>query len=106
MWIGWCVRDRSRTLIGVDTRVRRLAGVFDVRLQPEAPAHLFHIHKLLFTGELADPAATPVPGNETTDAAFHDLDALPELSLGRTLRLHIHEAHRVHLDPEALPYFD
>jgi ADP-ribose pyrophosphatase YjhB (NUDIX family) len=91
---------------GVDTRVSRLAGVFDVRLQPEAPTHLFHIHKLLFTGELIDPSATPAAGNETTDAAFHDLDALPELSLGRTLHLHIREAHRVHADPNALPYFD
>jgi ADP-ribose pyrophosphatase YjhB (NUDIX family) len=91
---------------GVTARVERLAGVFDTRLQPDCPPHLFHIHKLVFTGRLVDPAAEPRAGSEATEAGFFALGALPELSLGRTLPLHVREALRVARDPAALPYFD
>jgi ADP-ribose pyrophosphatase YjhB (NUDIX family) len=91
---------------GVTARVERLAGVFDTRLQPDCPPHLFHIHKLLFVGRLVDPAQEPEAGSEATDARWFPLDALPELSLGRTLPLHIREALRVSRDPRALPYLD
>jgi ADP-ribose pyrophosphatase YjhB (NUDIX family) len=91
---------------GVAVRALRLAGVFDTRLQPDCPPHLFHIHKLVFLGELLEPGARPRGGSEAVDAAFHPLDALPELSMGRTLPLHIREARRVARDPAAPPYFD
>jgi len=91
---------------GVEARVERLAGVFDTRLQPDCPPHLFHIHKLVFVGTLLDPNAEPRAGSEATEAAFHPLAALPELSLGRTLPLHLREAARVARDPRALPYLD
>ncbi len=91
---------------GVVARVQRLAGVFDTRLQPDCPPHLFHIHKLVFTGLLVDPDAVPCAGSEATDARYWPLAALPELSLGRTLPLHVREALRVARDPNALPYFD
>jgi ADP-ribose pyrophosphatase YjhB (NUDIX family) len=91
---------------GVVARVQRLAGVFDTRLQPDCPPHLFHIHKLVFTGVLVDPDAAPRAGSEATDARYWPLAALPELSLGRTLPLHVREALRVARDPNALPYFD
>jgi ADP-ribose pyrophosphatase YjhB (NUDIX family) len=91
---------------GVVARVERLAGVFDLRLQPDCPPHLFHIHKLVFTGQLVDPTAPPRAGSEATEAGFWPIAALPELSLGRTLPLHVREALRVARDPAALPYFD
>jgi len=91
---------------GVVARVERLAGVFDTRLQPDCPPHLFHIHKLVFVGRLLDPAADPRAGSEATDAAYFAVTRLPELSLGRTLPLHVREALRVARDPAALPYFD
>jgi ADP-ribose pyrophosphatase YjhB (NUDIX family) len=91
---------------GVVARVQRLAGVFDTRLQPDCPPHLFHIHKLVFTGVLLDPDVAPRAGSEVTDARYWPLAALPELSLGRTLPLHVREALRVARDPNALPYFD
>lgn len=91
---------------GVVARVRRLAGVFDNRLHPDCPAHVFHIHKLVFVGDLSDAGAMPRAGSEASDAAFHPLDQLPELSLGRTLPLHLHHARRVALDPQALPHLE
>jgi len=91
---------------GVVARVERLAGVFDTRLQPDCPPHLFHIHKLVFVGSLLDPGAPPRAGSEATDAAWFPLARLPELSLGRTLPLHLREALRVARDRAALPYFD
>ncbi len=91
---------------GIEVRVERLAGIFDYRLQPEAPLHHFHIYKLVFSARALQPEAEPVAGSEATDAAFWPLAELPELSLGRTLPLHVREARRVHADPAALPHFD
>ena len=70
------------------------------------PAAPVHIHKLVFTGLLVDPDAAPRAGFEVSDARYWPLAALPELSLGRTLPLHLREALRVARDPNALPYFD
>ena len=92
---------------GVVARVERLAGVFDTRLQPDCPPHLFHIHKLVFVGRLRGPgsarraraARRPTPRSSRWRGC-------PELSLGRTLPLHVREALRVARDPAALPYFD
>lgn len=76
----------------VEARVTRLVGVFDNRLRPEAPPHLFQIYKLVFLGELIDPSAEPRPGSEADAARFHDVAALPDLSLGRTLPRDIQHA--------------
>ncbi len=91
---------------GVETRVRRLVGVFDNRCRPETPPYLFHVHKLVFMGELVDPDAQPHGSDETIDSTFHPVSALPELSLGRTVPFHIEEALRIKRDPHALPFFD
>jgi ADP-ribose pyrophosphatase YjhB (NUDIX family) len=91
---------------GVEVRAVRLAGLFDYRLQPTAPPQAFHIYKLVFTGALMDPDAQPRAGSEITDARFWPLNELPELSLGRTLPVHIDHALRVAEDPQALPHFD
>jgi ADP-ribose pyrophosphatase YjhB (NUDIX family) len=91
---------------GVRARTRRLVGVFDRRADPAAPPSLFHIIKLVFLGELRDADAEPRAGSETTDAAFHAVAALPDLSLGRTLPSHIEHALRIHRDPTLPPHFD
>jgi ADP-ribose pyrophosphatase YjhB (NUDIX family) len=91
---------------GVRARTRRLVGVFDRRADPAAPPSLFHIIKLVFLGELRDADAEPRSGSETTDAAFHAVAALPDLSLGRTLPSHIEHALRIHRDPTLPPHFD
>ena len=80
----------------VTARVTALAGVFDNRVNPTIPPQLFQVFRLVFTGVLVDPEATPSAGDETTDADFHSLDALPELSPGRTLAEQIDCAYQVH----------
>jgi len=90
---------------GIEVRTLRLAGVFDYRLQPQAPPCLFHIHKLVFVGEPLG-GADPTPGAEVLDARFFALDALPPLSLGRTLPLHIEVARRLADDPGRPTHFD
>lgn len=90
----------------VAVRTRQLAGVYDNRLRPDAPPHLFHIHKLLFLGELADPAAEPAPGGETDGAGFHSVSKLPALSLGRTLPEHIEQALRMARGEETRAHFE
>jgi ADP-ribose pyrophosphatase YjhB (NUDIX family) len=96
----------TREEAGLVVRVRRLAGIFDNRLHPDCPTHLFHIHKLVFVGDAVDAQAAPRAGSEASDAGFHALDALPELSLGRTLPVHLQHARRVALDPQALPHLE
>jgi ADP-ribose pyrophosphatase YjhB (NUDIX family) len=88
---------------GIEVRIGRLVGVFDYRLRPEAPPMLFHAWKLVMLGEERDPGASPSPGQEVTEAAFHPVRALPPLSLGRTLPLHIDLAHRASLSPTPTP---
>ncbi len=90
----------------VATRVRHLVGIFDNRVEPDAPPHLFHIYKLIFQGELVDPAAEPRAGGETDDAAFHPLASLPELSRGRTHPRHVERAARVARGQETAPHYD
>lgn len=96
----------TREEAGLEVRPLALAGVFDYRLQPLAPPAPYHIYKLVFLGQLLDPAAVPRPGHEVLDAAFHPLDALPELSAGRTLGVHIAAARAIADDPSVRPHFD
>jgi hypothetical protein len=70
------------------------------------PPHLFHVHKLVFLGELVDPGAEPRAQHETIGAAFYSLEHLPELSMGRTVPFHIEAARRALADPDIPTYFD
>ncbi len=96
----------TREEAGLEVRALALAGVFDYRLQPLAPPAPYHIYKLVFLGELLDPDAAPRAGGEALDATFHALDALPELSAGRTLPVHIEAARKICQDRRSPPYFD
>jgi len=91
---------------GLEVRTLRLAGIFDYRLQPLAPPAPFHIHKLVFVGEVIDPSALPAAGPEVLDARFFPLAELPELSNGRTLPIHIRVAHERARAPERPTYFE
>lgn len=96
----------TREEAGLEVRPLALAGIYDSRLQPRAPPHAFQIYKLVFLGEMLDARALPRAGHEVLAAEFHPLDALPELSLGRTLPQHIEAARRIAADPQAATHFD
>ncbi len=87
------VREES----GYRVRAVKLAAVKDRHLHPYRPRRLERIYKLFFVCELVGGA--PDVSLETTAARFFPLDALPELSTGRTLAADIemlcqHDAER------------
>ena len=71
------------------------------RLQPQ---HLGGIYKLLFLADLIGGEAQT--SNETTEVGFFALDALPPLSLSRTLPEDIQQAFSYQLDPTLQPSCD
>jgi ADP-ribose pyrophosphatase YjhB (NUDIX family) len=95
---------------GHAVRAVKLVAVKDRALHDYLPRRLEHIYKLLFLCERVDAAAddgsTTVVSIETTEARFFPLDALPDLSVGRTLPADIEllEAHR--RQPELPAVFD
>jgi ADP-ribose pyrophosphatase YjhB (NUDIX family) len=89
---GWADEQESPKLAcerevfeesGYSVRATKLAAIKDRSLHPYTPARLEHIYKLFFVCELLGGAEAV--SIETTAAAFFPIDALPPLSLGRTL---------------------
>ena len=99
------VREMSEEA-GVAARVTGLAGVFDNRLNPLAPAQLFQVFKLVFTGELIDPSQAPSTSAETDAVEYHSLETLPELSPGRTLETHIRYAYAFSRGEQTSTHYD
>jgi ADP-ribose pyrophosphatase YjhB (NUDIX family) len=89
---------------GFEVRVERLIALRDRRHHGYQPRSLGGIYKVLFLGAVTGGQAQV--SDETTDVAFFALDALPPLSLARTLPEDIELAHRYWLDPTLLPAFD
>jgi len=89
---------------GYEVRVERLIALRDRRLHPYEPRNLGGLYKVLFLGEVTGGEAQV--SDETTDVGFFALDALPPLSLARTLAEDIELSHRYWLDRTLLPIFD
>lgn len=89
---------------GYLVRVTRLVALRDRRLHPYRPQHLGGVYKLLFLADLI--GGEPRVSNETTDVGFFPLDALPPLSLSRTLPLDLQQAFTHQLDPSLPPTCD
>ncbi len=82
---------------GYQTRVLKLAAVYDRNKHPHPPL-VFHAYKLFFLCELTGGA--PATSLETDAAEFFPVNHLPELSMGRVLPsqiLRLYE-HANHLD--------
>jgi ADP-ribose pyrophosphatase YjhB (NUDIX family) len=94
------VREESGYLV----RVTRLVAVRDRRLHPYRPQHLGGVYKLLFLADLIGGKAQT--SSETTEVGFFALDALPPLSLSRTLPADIQQAFTHQLDPSLPPTCD
>jgi ADP-ribose pyrophosphatase YjhB (NUDIX family) len=89
---------------GFEVKVTRLFALEDRRRHPYVPRSLGGIYKLFFLGELTGGSAKI--SHETTDVGFFALDALPPLSLARTLPEDIERAYRHQLDPTLQPWLD
>jgi ADP-ribose pyrophosphatase YjhB (NUDIX family) len=76
-----CVRREIAEESGFETRVLKLAAVWDYRRQGHRPHHHASIYKLFFLCEIT--GGQPRPSIETTEVAFFERTALPELSGGR-----------------------
>jgi ADP-ribose pyrophosphatase YjhB (NUDIX family) len=95
-----CVVREVREESGFETVARKLAAVYDRARHAHVPAMPFHIYKLFFLCDLVGGA--PADSIETTGASFFAEDALPELSVSRTLESQIRRMFAHHRDP-ALP---
>jgi len=82
----------------------RLVALKDRSQHPYRPPRLERIYKLFFLCEMLGGEAAP--SLETTDAGFFALDALPELSSGRTLADDVTMLADYHRQPELPLHFD
>ena len=88
---------------GFTARVLKLAAIYD-RSKRNDPVYLFHTWKLFFLCEITGGEART--SYETTAVEFFPLDALPELSTGRSNAEQIRRMHQHHLDPNLPTEFD
>jgi ADP-ribose pyrophosphatase YjhB (NUDIX family) len=88
---------------GFTARAVKLAAVFD-RNKHNHPAFLFHVWKMFFICEIT--GGEPRESHETTGVDFFALDALPELSTGRTTEAQIRRVYEHHLHRELATEFD
>jgi ADP-ribose pyrophosphatase YjhB (NUDIX family) len=87
---------------GFTARVLKLAAIYD--RNKRNPAYLFHSWKLFFVCEITGGEART--SYETTAVEFFPLDALPELSTGRSNAEQIRRMHQHHLDLNLPTEFD
>jgi ADP-ribose pyrophosphatase YjhB (NUDIX family) len=72
---------------GFEVRVVKLAAVYDRSKHPHLPPMPFHLYKLFFLCEITGGQATE--SYETTGVEFFAADAIPPLSISRTLPFQI-----------------
>jgi len=88
---------------GFRARAVKLAALYD-RNKHEHPPYLFHAWKAFFICEITSGA--PRLSHETDGVDFFTLDALPELSTGRSTAAQIRRMYEHHLDRERPTEFD
>jgi ADP-ribose pyrophosphatase YjhB (NUDIX family) len=88
---------------GFTARAKKIAAVYD-RNKHGHPHYLFHLWKVFFICEITGGA--PRPSYETTEVEFFPINALPELSVGRTTATQIQRMYEHWLHPEWPTEFD
>jgi ADP-ribose pyrophosphatase YjhB (NUDIX family) len=88
---------------GFQTRVRKLAAVWDNRKHPHPP-YIHHIYKMFFICDMVGGVAET--SHETSAVDLFAEDRLPELSLGRTLPAQINRMFAHHRQPDLPTEFD
>jgi len=89
---------------GYQVVATRLVAVKDRHLHPYVPRRLERIYKLFFLCDLVGGSAST--SLETAAVAWFPLDALPELSVGRTLPEDIQMLASYRADSSQDTYFD
>jgi ADP-ribose pyrophosphatase YjhB (NUDIX family) len=88
---------------GFTARITKLAAVYD-RSKHNPPPALFHSWKVFFVCEITGGEART--SHETMGVEFFALDALPELSVGRSTAEQIRRMYQHHLQPNLPTEFD
>lgn len=88
---------------GFTAKAAKLAALYD-RNKHEHPPYLYHAWKAFFVCDITGGA--PRLSNETDGVEFFALDALPELSTGRTTAAQIRRMYVHHLQRELPTEFD
>lgn len=89
---------------GFQARALKLAAVHDYRKAGHPIRPLHYIYKMYFICEITGGVATP--SNETSEVAFFARDALPPMSLGRTLPAQVERMFEHWHNPERPTDFD
>ncbi len=89
---------------GFESRVLKLAAVWDYSRQGHRPRHHASIYKMFFLCEIT--GGQPRPSIETTEVAFFERTALPELSGGRVTSAQIEAMFQHAADPLRPADFD
>jgi ADP-ribose pyrophosphatase YjhB (NUDIX family) len=80
---------------GFEVRITRLLAVYDRNLRGHPP-HAFHIYKIFFEGEIVGGHGAGSDGLETDAVDFFAADAVPPLSLGRTVPEQVRRMFELH----------
>jgi ADP-ribose pyrophosphatase YjhB (NUDIX family) len=99
-----CVEREVREESGYLARATKLVGVYDYRRQGHTISHPYSIYKLFFLCELT--GGSPQGSIETSEVGFFALDALPELSRGRSNAAQIARMFAHRADPTLPAEFD
>jgi ADP-ribose pyrophosphatase YjhB (NUDIX family) len=99
-----CVVREIAEESGFESRVLKLAAVWDYSKQGHRPRHPASIYKMFFICELTGGA--PRPSVETTEVGFFARDCLPELSGGRITHDQVQKMFEHTLQPFLPAYFD
>lgn len=99
-----CVTREIFEESGFEARALKLAAVHDYRKAGHPQRALHYVYKMYFICEITGGLATP--SNETSEVAFFARDALPPLSLGRTLPAQIERMFEHAARPELPTDFD
>jgi ADP-ribose pyrophosphatase YjhB (NUDIX family) len=89
---------------GYDVRCTKLAAVLDRDLHYDEDPRPFHSYKLMFLCEITGTGGAL--DHDIDEARFFPVDDLPELSLARTLPMHIESMQRHHHNPDLPTEFD
>lgn len=88
---------------GFTARIVKLAALYD-RNKHDHPAYLFHAWKAFFICEIT--GGEPRLSNETDGVEFYPVNALPELSTGRSTAVQIRRMYEHHLHRDWPTEFD